>query len=91
MIYLIDASVYVVRAYYSMPPDMTDCDGNPAHATFGFARVLGDLIERAQPRYMAVAFDESVSTSFRNRIFPAYKANRSAAPEELTAVLGLHS
>ena len=83
MIYLIDASVYVFRAYYSMPPDMTDRDGHPAHATFGFARFLGDLVERAQPRYMAVAFDESLSTSFRNQIYPAYKANRDPPPEDL--------
>jgi 5'-3' exonuclease len=83
VIYLIDASVYVFRAYYSMPPDMTDRDGFPAHATFGFARFLGDLVERAQPRYMAVAFDESLSTSFRNQIYPAYKANRDPPPEDL--------
>ena len=83
VIYLIDASVYVFRAYYSMPPDMTDRDGNPAHATFGFARFLGDLIERAQPRYMAVAFDESLTTSFRNQIYPAYKANREPPPADL--------
>jgi 5'-3' exonuclease len=83
VIYLIDASVYVFRAYYSMPPDMTDRDGNPAHATFGFARFLGDLIERAQPRYIAVAFDESLTTSFRNQIYPAYKANREPPPADL--------
>lgn len=83
MIYLIDASVYVFRAYYSMPPDMADRDGYPAHATFGFARFIGDLIERVQPRYMAVAFDESLSTSFRNQIYPAYKANRDPPPEDL--------
>jgi 5'-3' exonuclease len=83
VIYLIDASVYVFRAYYSMPPDMTDRDGFPAHATFGFARFLGDLVESAQPRYMAVAFDESLSTSFRNQIYPAYKANRDPPPEDL--------
>ncbi len=83
MIYLIDASVYVFRAYYSMPPEMTDQDGVPAHATFGFARFLGDLIERVQPKYMAVAFDESLSTSFRNQIYPAYKANRDPPPEDL--------
>ncbi|HTU64708.1 MAG TPA: 5'-3' exonuclease H3TH domain-containing protein, partial [Steroidobacteraceae bacterium] len=83
VIYLIDASVYVFRAYYSMPPEMADRDGNPAHATFGFARFLGDLIERVQPRYIAVAFDESLSTSFRNQIYPAYKANRDPPPEDL--------
>jgi len=83
VVYLIDASVYVFRAYYSMPPDMLDRDGNPAHAVFGFARFLGDLIERARPRYLAVAFDESLASSFRNRIDPAYKANREPAPADL--------
>jgi len=83
LLYLIDASVYVFRAYYSMPPDMTDVDGNAAHATFGFARFLCDLLERAKPQFIAVAFDESVMTSFRNRIYPAYKANRDPAPEDL--------
>jgi len=75
--------VYVFRAYYSMPPDMVDDDGNPVHALYGFARFLGDLIEREKPRYMAVAFDASLSTSFRNQIYPAYKANRDPAPPDL--------
>ncbi|HKZ73359.1 MAG TPA: 5'-3' exonuclease H3TH domain-containing protein [Steroidobacteraceae bacterium] len=83
MIFLVDASVYVFRAYYSMPPDMLDRDGNPAHALFGFARFLGDLIERMRPRHIAVAFDESLTSSFRNRIYPAYKANRDPAPRDL--------
>jgi 5'-3' exonuclease len=83
MIYLVDASVYVFRAYYSMPPDMLDRDGHPVHAVFGFARFLGDLIERANPSYLAVAFDRSLTGSFRNRIYPAYKANREPAPADL--------
>jgi len=83
LIHLVDASVYIFRAYYSMPPDMVDRDGNPAHAVFGFARFLGDLIERAKPSYLAVAFDESLATSFRNRIDPSYKANREPAPPDL--------
>jgi DNA polymerase I len=83
MVYLIDASVYVFRAYYSLPPDMRDGEGNPVHALWGFARFLGDLLERARPDYVAVAFDESLATSFRNRIFPAYKANREPAPPDL--------
>ena len=88
MLYLIDASVYVFRAYYSMPPDMLDREGNAAHALFGFARFLGDLIERAKPRYLAVAFDESLETSFRNRIDPTYKANREPAPADLKLQFG---
>jgi DNA polymerase-1 len=83
VVYLVDASVYVFRAYYSLPPDMLDRDGNPVHALFGFARFLGDLVERAKPRYLAVAFDESLETSFRNRIDPSYKANREPAPPDL--------
>ena len=83
MIYLVDASVYIFRAYYSMPPDMVDRDGNPVNALFGFARVLGDLIERTRPRYIAVAFDQSLTKCFRNTIYPAYKANRDPAPADL--------
>jgi len=66
-----------------MPPDMIDRDGNPAHAVFGFARFLCDLLERVKPRYCAVAFDESLASSFRNRIDPTYKANREPAPADL--------
>lgn len=85
MIYLVDASVYVFRAYYSMPPGMTDREGRPVHAVFGFGRFLGDLIERVRPEYIAIAFDESLAASFRNRLYPAYKANREPAPPDLRA------
>ena len=67
-----------------MLPDMADRDGNPVHAVFGFARFLGDLIERVRPRYIAVAFDQRAASSYRNRIYPAYKANRDPAPFDLT-------
>jgi len=66
-----------------MLPDMADRDGNPVHAVFGFARLLGDLIERVRPRYMAVAFDQRLASSYRNRIYPLYKANREPAPADL--------
>src|SRR5438045_9365853 len=62
---------------------MRDRDGNPAHAVFGFARFLGDLIERVRPAYMAVAFDQRRAGSYRNRIYPPYKANRERAPADL--------
>jgi len=83
LIFLIDASVYVFRAYHSTLPDMRDRDGNPVHAVFGFARFLGDLIERVRPTYVAVAFDQRRAASYRNRIYPAYKANRERAPVDL--------
>jgi DNA polymerase-1 len=83
LIFLIDASVYVFRAYHSQLPDMVDGDGNPVHAVFGFARFLGDLMERVRPRYISVAFDQRLATSYRNRIYPAYKANRRPTPAGL--------
>ena len=83
MQYLIDASVYVFRAYYSMPDDIVDGDGNPVNAFYGFARFLGDFIEQVNPEHIAVAFDESLTTSFRTSIYPEYKANREPAPAEL--------
>jgi len=83
LIFLVDASVYVFRAYHSQLPDMVDGDGNPVHAVFGFARFLGDLIERIRPRYIGVAFDRRLATSYRNRIYPAYKANRDPTPAGL--------
>ncbi len=83
MIFLVDASVYVFRAYHSVLPDMVDRDGNPVHAVFGFARFMGDLLERVRPRYVAVAFDQRLSNSYRNRIYPPYKANRDPTPVDL--------
>jgi 5'-3' exonuclease len=83
MQYLIDASVYVFRAYYSMPDDMVDGDGNPVNALYGFCRFLGDFMEQVKPRHIAVAFDEGHATTFRTDIYPEYKANRDPAPADL--------
>lgn len=88
MQYLIDASVYVFRAYYSMPDDMVDDNGNPINALYGFCRFLGDFMERVTPEYVAVLFDESLSKSFRTEIYPEYKANRDPAPEDLKRQFG---
>ena len=83
MVYLIDASVYIFRAWYALAPEQRDADGNPTHALYGFARFLGDLIERRTPRYLAVAFDESHGSGHRHALLPRYKANREPAPPEL--------
>jgi len=72
MQYLIDASVYVFRAYYSMPDDMVDESGNPVNALYGFCRFIGDFMENVTPEYV-----------FRTEIYPLYKANRDPAPPEL--------
>jgi 5'-3' exonuclease len=83
VLHLVDASVFIFRAYHSVPIDLTDPDGNPVNALHGFGRFLGDLIEQVRPQHIAVAFDATVVTSFRNRLFPAYKANREPAPADL--------
>ncbi|HEY5559374.1 MAG TPA: 5'-3' exonuclease H3TH domain-containing protein [Steroidobacteraceae bacterium] len=82
-VHLVDASYFVFRAYYSVGMEMTDVNDEPVNALYGFSRFLGDLLEEARPAHIAVAFDESLSSSFRNEIFPAYKANREPAPPEL--------
>lgn len=81
--YLIDAPVYVFRAYFSLPDSITDDKGHPVNALYGFAGFLADFIRQSAPEYLAVAFDESLSSSFRNQFYPAYKANRPPAPEDL--------
>jgi DNA polymerase-1 len=85
VVYYIDASYFIFRAYHSMPPDMVDAEGNATHALYGFARFLSDLLEQVRPERIGVAFDVSVRsvTSFRNGIYPKYKANREAPPADL--------
>jgi 5'-3' exonuclease len=91
VVYHIDASYFVFRAYHSMPPDMVDADGNATHALYGFARFLSDLLEQERPERIGVAFDHSLrsETSFRNAIYPAYKANREAPPLDLARQFAL--
>ena len=83
-VYLVDASLYVFRAWHSLPPDQfRDADGWPTNAVHGFARFLLELLERERPRHIAIAFDEALDSCFRNALYPAYKANREPAPDEL--------
>lgn len=87
-IHLVDGSLYVCRAWFGQCPDVFDAEGAPAHAVHGFARFLLELIERARPTHLAVAFDESLDSSFRNAIYPSYKANRPPAPPDLLRQFG---
>ena len=91
VVYYIDASYFIFRAYHSMPSDMVDGDGNATHALYGFARFISDLLEQVRPERIGVAFDLSVrsATSFRNGIYPAYKANREAPPADLARQFAL--
>ncbi|MDQ3617887.1 MAG: exodeoxyribonuclease IX [Pseudomonadota bacterium] len=82
-LYLVDASLYVFRAWHSMPDEFRDADGWPTNAVHGFARFLLELLDRARPQHIAIAFDEALDSCFRNTLYPAYKANREPAPDEL--------
>lgn len=82
-LYLVDASLYVFRAWHSLPDEFVDVDGHPVNAVHGFTRFLLELIEREEPQHLALAFDQALETSFRNEFYPAYKANREPAPESL--------
>lgn len=83
-LHLIDASLYVFRAWHSLPAEeFHDPDGWPTNAVQGFARFLLELLESERPSHIAVAFDESLGSNFRHALYPAYKANRDPAPPEL--------
>ncbi len=82
-LYLVDSSIYVFRAWFTLPDSITDSAGNPANAVYGFTDFAYRLLDEVDPMHIAFAFDESLTTSYRNEIYPEYKANRESAPEEL--------
>jgi 5'-3' exonuclease len=83
-LYLIDASIYVFRAWHSMPSsEFRDHQGAPINAVHGFTRFLCEFLERTRPSHVLVAFDQSLTSSFRNAIYPEYKAHRELPPDEL--------
>lgn len=83
-VYLIDASIYIFRAWFSVPDSMRGDSGKPVNAVYGFSRFLTEFVERSKATHVGVAFDESLTTSFRNELYPQYKMNRELAPEELS-------
>lgn len=86
-VHLVDASPYIFRAYFSIPASLRAPDGRPVNAVRGFTWFLLELLEREGVSHAAVAFDESLTTSFRNELYPAYKAQRELPPAELEAQL----
>ena len=80
-VFLVDGSGYIFRAYHALPP-MNRRDGTPTNAVFGFCNMLMKLLEDTEADYLAVIFDAARRT-FRNDIYPDYKANRPDAPEDL--------
>ena len=91
-LYLIDGSGYIFRAYHALPPLTRKSDGLPVGAVQGFCNMLYKLLKQMsaddKPTHIAVIFDKS-SKSFRNDIYPQYKAHRPPAPEDLVPQFGL--
>ena len=80
-LYLIDGSGFIFRAYYGYPL-MNREDGTPTNAVYGFCTMINKLINQTDADLVAVIFDKA-RRNFRNEIYPAYKANRDDAPENL--------
>ncbi len=85
-VYLIDGSGYIFRAFHALPPLTRPSDGLPVGAVHGFCAMLWKLLRETKvseaPTHIAVIFDAGRET-FRNEIYPKYKAQRPPPPEEL--------
>jgi 5'-3' exonuclease len=84
---LVDASPYIFRAHFALPSSLVDRTGRPSSAVYGFGGFLLKLLEDESPTHLAVAFDRSLSTSFRNDLYPPYKQQRELPPADLEAQL----
>lgn len=80
---LIDGNSLINRAYYALPY-LTNKDGVPSGAVYGFATMLVRMIEEYSPKYIAVAFDMKAKT-FRHEMYDGYKATRKGMPDDLAA------
>src|SRR5688572_24863876 len=81
VLYLIDLSGYVFRAYHAIQP-LNSAGGEPTHATLGTVNMLERLLKQCRPALIAVAMDSGKQT-FRRTIYPEYKAHRPEAPPDL--------
>ncbi len=80
-LFLIDGSGFIFRAYHALPP-MTRGDGTPVGAVYGFTKMIMKLVEDTDADAIAVVLDRARKT-FRNDIYPEYKAHRPPAPDDL--------
>jgi len=80
-LFLIDGSSYIYRAYYAIR-HLSNSQGMATNAIYGFTNMLLKVIRESQPDQLAVIYD-SKGPTFRKDIYPEYKANRSAMPEDL--------
>lgn len=78
---LIDAYALIFRAYYSIPANFTDKEGNPTNAVYGFTSALLTAIKELEPEYLAIGID--VGKSKHRDEYKEYKAHRPPAPDDL--------
>lgn len=78
---IIDGNALVHRAFHAIPP-LTAPDGRVINAVYGFSSILLKVLSTLQPDYMAITFDVKEKT-FRDDLYPAYKAKRVKQPQEL--------
>ncbi len=79
---LLDSYSLLFRAFYAFPLSLTAPDGQLTNATFGFTKLLLDMMDKIHPEYLVAAVDMGQPT-FRHEQFVEYKANREEAPDEL--------
>ncbi|MBL8682655.1 MAG: DNA polymerase I [Myxococcales bacterium] len=82
VLYLLDLSGYVYRAYHGLRP-LSNSKGEVTHAVMGVANMLMRLVREQRPKYLAVAMDSARDESFRNELYKDYKANRPEPPADL--------
>ena len=85
-VFLVDGSSYIFRAYHALPPLNRKSDGLQVNAVLGFCnmlwKLLRDMPQDDRPTHLAIVFDKSEIT-FRNKLYPDYKAHRPPAPDDL--------
>ena len=85
-VFLVDGSSYIFRAYHALPPLNRKSDGLQVNAVLGFCNMLWKLLREMppdnRPTHLAIIFDKSEVT-FRNKLYPDYKAHRPPAPDDL--------
>jgi DNA polymerase-1 len=84
---IVDGTNALYRAFFAIP-DLRAPDGTPTNAAYGFVNMLGKLLREEQPDHLIVVFDARGKT-FRHQIYPEYKANRDAQPENLSVQIPL--
>ncbi len=82
-LFLLDAYALIFRAYYAFISNpMKNSSGLPTSTVFGFTLALDEILRKENPSHIAVVFDPP-GPNFRHEMFPAYKANRDATPEDI--------